>query len=138
MLQLFTSFGYFDRQGDLTVAAEVARVLAPGGAWVLDLANPALVRRTLVPRSERVQDGLRLVETRTLEEDGAYVCKRVECVAADGRVRTWSERVRLWTAEELAAPLHAAGLVLEARLGGFGGENWAADAPRQLLVWRRS
>ena len=138
VVQLFTSFGYFDRQGDLTVVAEVARVLAPGGAWVLDLANPALVRRTLVPRSRREEAGLSMVETRTLEEDGALVCKRVECVAADGSARTWSERVRLWTAEDLAEPLRERGLVLEARLGGYGGEPWGPEAPRQLLVWRKA
>lgn len=137
VVQLFTSFGYFDRQGDLTVACEVSRVLAAGGLWVLDLANPSLVRRTLVPRSDREQDGFRLEETRTLEEDGAVVAKLVACTAPDGRVRTWSERVRLWTAEELAAPLRDVGLVLEARLGGFGGEPWGADSPRQLLAWRR-
>jgi SAM-dependent methyltransferase len=137
VVQLFTSFGYFDRQGDLTVAAEVARVLRPGGAWTLDLANPDLLRRALVPHSTREHAGARIEERRELLEGGSVVRKHVRWIEPSGVEDAWTERVRLWTADDLEAPLRALGLRLERRLGGFAGEPFGPEAPRQILVWRR-
>jgi ubiquinone/menaquinone biosynthesis C-methylase UbiE len=137
VVQLFTSFGYFDRQGDLTVLAEVARVLDGDGLWVLDLINPALLRRTLVPHSVRTHEGIQIEETRALVEEGQAVRKDIRYTDPAGREQQWTEQVRLWTAEELIEPARRAGLTLEARVGGFRGEPWGPDAPRQLLVWRK-
>lgn len=137
VVQLFTSFGYFDRQGDLTVASEVARVLRASGCWTLDLANPELLRRALVPSSTREHAGARIEERRALLEGGSVVEKEVRWIEPDGLEERWTERVRLWTAAELAGPLRSFGLRLERRLGGFAGEPFGPDAPRQILVWRR-
>jgi hypothetical protein len=121
----------------LTVAAEVARVLRPGGAWTLDLANPDLLRRALVPHSTREHAGARIEERRELLEGGSVVQKHVRWIEPSGVEDAWTERVRLWTAGDLEAPLRALGLRLERRLGGFAGEPFGPEAPRQILVWRR-
>lgn len=137
---LFSSFGYFDDGGNERVLLELARVLAPGGAAVLDLMNPGRVRDTLVPRSERRVGALTLVETRALTAAGRRVHKEVRVTADDGRTWGWHEDVRLYGAGELEPALRAAGLVLERVDGDFDGRVFAGagPAPRQILWLRRA
>ena len=49
-VNLFTSFGYFEREEEHADAlAEMAGTVRPGGWFVIDLLNPAAVRAGLVP-----------------------------------------------------------------------------------------
>ena len=106
----FNSFGYFDSEAqDRTVLAEAVRVLAPGGGLLVDLMNAAMVRARLVPRSERREGSLNIVEERSLAEDGRRVVKRVTLRERD-RVRTWTESVRLYTRAEFREVAKEAGL----------------------------
>jgi SAM-dependent methyltransferase len=57
---LFTSFGYFpSEEEDRAVLAEVARVLAPGGRYLLDVMNRERTLTDLVPRSVDPDRGIR-------------------------------------------------------------------------------
>lgn len=135
---LFSSFGYFDDEGNAGVLRELARVLAPGGAALLDLMNPGRVRATLVPRSERRVGALRLLETRGLTDAGRRVHKEVRVTADDGRAWGWHEDVRLYASGELEPALAAAGLALERADGDFDGRSFDSAAPRQILWLRRA
>lgn len=137
VLNLFSSFGYFGDEGDALVAAEVARVLAPGGIAVFDLMNPARIRAHLVPASETRRDGLVIVERRSLEAGGSRVVKEVELSLDDGRRRSWREDVRMYDPDEIAALLAAAGFDIVRTYGDFGPVDFSAEAERQLLVARR-
>jgi ubiquinone/menaquinone biosynthesis C-methylase UbiE len=49
-VNLFTSFGYFERDAEHTAALEeMVSTVRPGGWFVIDFLNPAAVRRRLVP-----------------------------------------------------------------------------------------
>ena len=53
-VNLFTSFGYFERDAEHTAAlAEMISTVRPGGWFVIDFLNPAAVRRELVPEETR-------------------------------------------------------------------------------------
>jgi SAM-dependent methyltransferase len=132
---LFSSFGYFDDDANRAVLAEVARVLAVGGRAVFDLMNPERIRRTLVERSRREEEGYVLVEERRLADGGRRVVKDVVLVDAAGE-RSWSEDVRMYAPAEFDALCRAAGLVVESREGDFGARPFDAAAPRQI-VWTR-
>ncbi len=68
VLSLFTAFGYFgSAAADACVAAEVGRVLRPGGHWYLDFLNSRRVAAELAPgprTADREQGPLRVRETR--------------------------------------------------------------------------
>ncbi len=137
VVNLFTSFGYLGDEGDAQALAEMARVLAPGGTLVMDLMNPAAIRRGLVPSSREERDGIVLEAVRRLEDGGQRVVKEVRLTMADGAERSWREEVRMFEPDELDERLGALGLRVERRAGGFSGEEFApAEAARQIVVAR--
>lgn len=134
----FSSFGYFAAEGDDAAGLrEAARVLRAPGGLLLDLMDPATVRRDLVPRSEREAEGTRVVETRSITTDGRRVEKRV-VLARGGVERRWTESVRLYDPGEVDAMAAAAGLVPAGRFGGHGPAPWrSGGTPRCVLVYRK-
>jgi SAM-dependent methyltransferase len=133
---LFTSFGYFERDDDhRAVVREVARVLRPGGRFVLDFLNAPAVRRGLVRRDSRQVNGRRVVQERSLTEDGRFVEKRI-CLEGEGR--HFLERVRLFERADLEAMLREAGLTVECVYGDYDGGEHTPASSRLLLIARRA
>ena len=133
VVNLFTSFGYF--RSDVEhgeVVRQVARVLAPGGRFVLDYLNADQVRRSLRRGSEEISDGDAGARVRRrFSEEGRYVVKEIELRAEN---RSFQERVRLFSAAELEALLRAGGLAVVERFGDYDGRPFGADAPRAILI----
>ena len=134
-VNLFTSFGYFEREAEHAAAlGEMVATLRPGGWFVIDFLNPATVRRDLVSR-ERVALGGREVEIRReLSADGHHVTKSI--VTGDGR--RFCERVRLFEPDEIAGMLQDAGISVRRRFGDYEGAPLTAAAPRTILAGRRT
>jgi SAM-dependent methyltransferase len=139
VVNLFTSFGYFEREDDNAgVLREIARVLRPGGLLALDHINREAMLAHLKPQTERVlPDGRHLVEKRRFDEAARRVVKDVICTEPGGGVKAWNESVRVYEPQELEAMLAAAALEPVARYGDYDGGPWRADAPRLILVARR-
>ena len=136
VVNLFTSFGYFASDAEhAAVIAEVARVLRPGGRFVLDYLNAPAVRAGLVPRDERLTGGSRVVQERRISEDGRYVVKSIH---VSGDSRTFTERVRLFERTELEALLAARGIRAEAVAGDYDGGSHSGESPRLILIGRRA
>ncbi len=132
VVNLFTSFGYFaDDQQHAAVVRAAAALLGPGGVFVLDYFNAAAVRATLVAHEERLIGAERVVIERRLSPDGRFVVKEMHLMD-DGR--SFVERVRLFTPEDLTALLEAAGLAVRDRFGDYAGGPAAPSAPRIILT----
>jgi SAM-dependent methyltransferase len=133
---LFTSFGYFaDDAQHAEVLRGTAEVIRPGGAFVLDYLNAALVRETLVPHEEQQVGEQRVAVERRISDDGRFVIKEMHLVN-DGR--SFVERVRLFGREELETMTQGAGLTVRTRLGSYTGDAVAPDAPRLILIAERT
>lgn len=131
----FTSFGYFDDDGNRQVLAEYRRVLRPGGHLLLETQNhDELVRRfTPAPFSRTVQVGDDLMVD-TSEFDcltGRMVSDRV--VVRDGQVRRSRFFVRFPTIPELRAWLADAGFAASEFRARDGGPP-AIDRPRMVVL----
>jgi len=136
VLNLFTSFGYFeDDHEHEQVLRDVARVLRPGGRFVLDFLNAPAVRAQLVALDERSVGGRVVVQERSLSEDGRFVVKRIH-LRGDGR--SFLERVRLYDRAELERMLGAIGLVPLEVLGDYDGGPHGASSPRVLILAARA
>lgn len=136
VVNLFTSFGYFASDAEHgEVLDEVARVLRPGGRFVLDFLNATAVRAGLVSHDESQAGGSKVVQERRISEDGRYVVKSIH---VSGDSRTFTERVRLFDRADLEAMLAARGIVPELAGGDYDGADYGAASPRLILLGRRS
>ncbi|MBI4576920.1 MAG: class I SAM-dependent methyltransferase [Planctomycetes bacterium] len=135
---LFSSFGYFDDEGNRLVLREAARVLVPGRRLLLDLANPAWLEAHLVSRDEHREGDLLRVQERRLDHASRRVLKRITFTRKDraGR-RSWEESVRLYDEAELERDARQAGLAPVAWYGDLDGSPARAEARRLVLVAAR-
>lgn len=131
----FSSFGYFESpKADLAALREAARILAPGGRFVLDLADAEHVRSALKPVTVRQAGALQIREERRLESD--LVIKLVH-IDSPGHSTEWEERLRLYSPQQARTALEAAGFTpLSVHAGMDGGED-AHGARHVHLAERR-
>lgn len=132
---LFTSFGYFDVEGDRGVLAEAARALAPGGFHVLDFLNRERVLAHPNPRTDRTRGDWRVIEERRVEADRRIV-KRVVVEPASGgpAVADYEERVTLYGRDELVALLAEAGLQVRHVWGEHDGSPFDPEHSSRLIL----
>lgn len=140
VLCMFSSFGYFeDEEDDGAALADVARVLRPGGAFLLDLGNRARVVADALPSSEREAGGLHVLETRRVVDGGRAVEKDV-CIrdAAGATIEQYTERLRLYEKGEIEAIAAPLSLVVRIAWGGYDGSAYDSRAPRMILLLEKS
>jgi SAM-dependent methyltransferase len=139
VLNLFHAFGYLeDDAQDELVLAEVARVLAPGGRFLQELANrEALVRGWHDSDVSRHDDGLLVLQERALDLRSSRERARYTWLHPDGRRRTREASIRLYTLTELEAMLGRAGLELLAVAGDLDGGPLELDSSFVVTLSRR-
>jgi SAM-dependent methyltransferase len=136
---LFSSFGYFEDEADhARVLREIARVLIPGGAALLDLMDRDTVRWSLQPQSVEIIDGRTIEIERAMVDGGRRVAKTIRILRAGSDTLAWQESVRLFDGDELDALSARAGLRLEATFGDFDGRPHRSGETRRLVVLRKA
>jgi SAM-dependent methyltransferase len=129
-VNLFTSFGYFERDAEHTAALhEMVATLRPQGWFVIDFLNSAAVRAQLVPRETRRLDGAEVAVARSVSVDGRYVCKTITTTGG----RRFTERVRLFGADEITAMLAEACVTVRHRFGDYDASPLGVNSPRTIL-----
>ena len=131
-MSFFTSFGYFDDEGNAAQLRSVRRSLRTDGCFFVDFLNARQVAATLVPRSERRLGELHAVEERAIR--AGRVEKDVTLTDGIREVGRWRESVRLYESSELEAMLVAAEFAVTARFGDLRGGPWAESSARFVLV----
>jgi SAM-dependent methyltransferase len=137
-LNFFTSFGYFEQEEEnQRVLAEVARVLQPGGRFLLDLMNLDATLAQLKEYEQREEGGREIEIHRWWDPQQRRVNKRIRLAGPGLQSRTFLESVRAYTREEVASGLRRAGLELTATFGSFTGAKYGRDSERLILVGSR-
>lgn len=132
VVNLFTSFGYFNDDGDhRKVLREIAAVTEPGGTFVLDYLNAEEVVANLKPSDERMVNGIVVEQKREITADRKFIEKRITLRETG---KSFIERVRLFTRAELELLLDRAGFSVEEILGDYKGARWSEGSPRTMLV----
>jgi SAM-dependent methyltransferase len=136
VVQLFTSFGYFDREEeDLRVFRNVYNTLKNGGWYVLDLINPAYLERTIVPESIRTAGELAITEKRRLEH--GRIVKTITISSPDGSSSVFTESVKLYELEEIRMMLAREGLNLVQVAGDYAGNTFREESSPRMMIFSR-
>jgi SAM-dependent methyltransferase len=130
-VNLFTSFGYFERDAEHAAALqEMVSTVRTGGWFVIDFLNPAAVRRQLIPEETIQLSGQTVQVTRSVSPDGRYVCKSIRAPIG----RQYMERVRLFEPEQISQMLESAGVRIRHGFGDYDAVPLEPGAPRTILV----
>lgn len=132
ILNLFTSFGYFNTYREhLTALENICDSLKPGGHFILDYLNAEYVSRHLVKHNVQHIDGVEFEMTRRM--NGPYIEKDI--LIRDGNSRRfYQEKVRRFTQEELLELMNAAGFDVQDIWGNYELEPYDKEnSPRMIL-----
>ncbi len=134
VMNFFTSFGYFeDAAENHAVVQGVANALKTNGRFMIDYINPAFARETLIPNSEREQDGYLIHETRWISESDGRLNKTTT-LTKEGRIcAELGESVQLFTREELTELLGSERLMVDAVYGDTDGSEFSAESERMII-----
>ena len=134
VVMFFTSFGYFPTdEENRAVLKEIARVVRPGGGFLLDLPDRESVISGLIPTSQRNQGNLHIDETRSISGDGKRVEKKV-VLSRDGNVRSYTESVRLFGIDEIENMLEATGWISDQVHGNWVGDPYRSGKSQRMIV----
>ena len=137
VLNLFTSFGYFDRREDhLAVLEGIRRHLKPGGFLILDYLNVDFSRARLVPEETIEREGVQYAITRSFGDLGHGVQGFIKTIEfeEEGRVRRFIERVSGMDLSELTLLLKECGLMVRQTFGDYDlSASTPGDSPRLIL-----
>ncbi|WP_236239470.1 class I SAM-dependent methyltransferase [Streptomyces sp. CC228A] len=133
VLNLFTSFGYFEDPADnARVMRTMYRCLAPGGTLVLDLAGKELLARKVTPPKVVQRGDDLLVQTDTVLDDWARLRSDWVLVRGD-RVTRATLVWFVYSAVELRRMAQDAGFGRVEVFGGFDGRPYDGNAERLIL-----
>jgi SAM-dependent methyltransferase len=138
VLNLWTAFGYFETQAeDERVLAEIARVLEPGGVFVLDTVNQPALLRGFRPQAWDEIDGTVVLQQHSYDAITGRAGATWTFVREGGR-RELTFDHRLYTTPEYVDMLRRAGLDAIGFYGAPDGSELTWDSWRQVLVARRT
>lgn len=136
VLNLFTSFGYFDSlEENEKVLASTAVNLKPKGKLVIDFLNAHRVISGLVPEETIHENGVRFDIHRELE---AGVIRKHIRVNDGDKTHRFEERVRALTKADFSGMLSRTGFEILDIFGNYGLEKFEAEmSPRLILIARK-
>lgn len=135
VVNLFTSFGYFEkRSDDLLVLRAAYAALKPGGSLIVDFMNTPKVVAGLVAQEERAVGDVRFTMTRRLHD--GMVEKSIR-VCDNGMKHHYMERVMALTPEEIASMAEQCGFTVVGRYGDFDGRLYDVERSERFLLWAK-
>ena len=139
IINLFTSFGYFEDQADDVRVLEIVREnLRPSGVFVLEMVSKErLAREFQATTSRELPNGDVLFERHEIVDDWTRVRNRWTLIQA-GDTRTFEFAHRIYFGQEMKDLLTKAGLAGARVYGDLDGNSYGFDAQRLIAVARRS
>jgi SAM-dependent methyltransferase len=133
------SFGQFATEDeDLALLQETARVLKPGGKFLLDVANRDGILSRFVGRDwNEIEDGTVVLHERRWDSLRGRLEGRDLVLGPDGRRREYEHSMRLYGAPEISSMFRRAGFDVLALYGNLAGSAFGWDSPRVNLVAQR-
>lgn len=139
VLNMYTSFGYFDDKGeDVTVLANVHSSLKPGGVLLMEMVGKEFLAGGFQPVTmDTLPDGSRLVQRHEIFDDWTRV-RNEWILVRRGRTRTFRFHHTIYSGQELKDRLLAAGFDEVRLFGNLEGAPYGLDSTRLVAVARKA
>lgn len=132
ILNVFTSFGYFENDEDnFSLFSNVESLLLEDGVFVFDFLNAEYVRQNLTLYSKSEIEGLVIEQRRKIESNS--VIKEI-ALHQNGNVKTFRESVRLYSKDELTDAVDKNNLLVEMVFGSYAGESFDEKSSSRLIL----
>lgn len=134
VLNLFTSFGYFDKsEENEKVLGNIFNALLPEGLVVIDFLNPDYVVANLIPIEQDEYQDVTFSIRRRIES--GFVFKDISVNDSANAVdHTYTERVQLFSKNELSVMLTKFGFVVQEVYGNYQLGMWSESSPRTIII----
>ena len=134
VLNMFTSFGYFeDKQDDIRVLENVFTNLKPGGIFVIDLMSKERLARMYQPVfADTLDDGAMLVQRPEIRNDWTRV-RNQWTVVKNGRAKTFAFEHTLYSGQELKERMERVGFTSIKLYGDLDKSPYDVNARRLVL-----
>lgn len=134
LLNLFTSFGYFDAvEDDLIALQNMYNTIDEKGTIVIDFLNEQFVRKNLIANDIKTIDGITFQQSRKIESD--FVYKTIFFKDYDNKYQTHIEKVRLYKKENIETMLKQVGFNDFQFFGNYNLDTFNLDnSPRLIII----
>jgi SAM-dependent methyltransferase len=135
VLNLYTSFGYFDeKQDDLRVLQNIYASLKPGGVCVLELMGKEILARIFGPTSsEQLPDGSLIVQCHEIFDEWTRI-RNDWILIKDGKATSFRFHHTIYSGQELKDRLLGVGLSKVRLFGSLDGEEYGLPAQRLIAA----
>lgn len=132
ILNLFTSFGYFERErDDMSVMDSIHKALQPQGTFVLDFMNVQLVKTCLIESETKTMSGITFHIDKQIKDN--FIFKRIR-FSDKGQHYDYLERVKALTLKDFEKYLTAAHLKIVNLFGNYQLEPFDAITSERLII----
>jgi len=132
LLNLFTSFGYFDSDVEnQKVFYQFKQVLKDDGWFVFDYMNEKHVRDNLVS-SQREEIGNIMIELERYISDERVQKKII--MYQNGKKSIFYESVKMYHPEKIQSMMQQAGLSVHKVMGDYDGAPFRPNSPRLVII----
>ncbi|MFO7792973.1 MAG: methyltransferase domain-containing protein [Candidatus Saliniplasma sp.] len=137
VINLFTSFGYFEEEKEnMKVLENVYDSLKTGGKFILDVMGKEIIARIFEEKDwNELEDGFKILE-RSIEKDWSWLNNRRIRITDEG-VKEYNVSHWLYSAKELKDMLKDVGFSSVEVYGGYDGRDYDEEANRLVVVGKK-
>jgi SAM-dependent methyltransferase len=133
VINLFTSFGYFENLYDNMIALlNMRQAMKPDGILVIDYLNADYVADNLVPQQSLVIEDVEFYITRRITQ--GFVKKSIS-VVDNGQKFEFQENVQLFSLQDFTSMLHQSRLEIVEIWGNYLGELFTSPESERLILF---
>ncbi len=136
ILNLFTSFGYFETdEENFSVLQKAYNLLTNDGYFVLDYFNTEFLKNHLVGYSDETINDERIIQERKIEND--RVVKKITITKNDDS-NEFFESVKMYSYDDLTKELRNIGFDIYKTYGDFSNNKFdSISSPRLILICKK-
>ena len=131
VLNLFTSFGYFDEENNIAVLKNFVNALNPFGIIVIDFLNIQKVRNNLVPEEVVRRDAIDFKISRSIDNNN--LTKRIQ-FDTEGRSYEFEEHLKCIDLNKFKEMGETAGLKIKHTFGDYDLNSYDEENSERLII----